>query len=77
VVNCTIDPGIGGVKSNARLVIGSRIENYHYLFFSPAESGKIGRFFGMFLNFSIFGKEARHVTAASVAISVLGLGSTF
>jgi hypothetical protein len=26
----------------------------------------------MFLNFSIFGKEARHVTAASVAISVLG-----
>jgi hypothetical protein len=77
VVNRTIDPGIGGVKSNARLVIGRRIENYHYLFFSLAELSKKGRFFGMLLNFSIFGKEARHVTAASVAISVLGLGSTF
>jgi hypothetical protein len=77
VVNRTIDPGIGDVNSNARLVIGRRIEDYHYLFFLLAELGKKGRFFGMFLNFSIFGREARHVTTASVAISVLGLGSTF
>ena len=77
MVHSTIDIGIGDVKSNARLVIGRRIADYHCVFSHLAELGKWDDSFGMFLDFSIFGKEARHVTAASVAISVIGLGSAF
>lgn len=51
MVHSTIGTGIGGVKSNARLVIGRRHILLPLPIFPLAESGKMVRFFSYVLKF--------------------------